>query len=242
MKSSQQLSKTLVLAHRGASGSEPENTLRAFETAYQMGADGLELDVFLTKDKQLVVTHNNNTALLTGKKHLIRKTDFKNLRKLDFGKKEKIPTLAEVFDQCLKKFSVINIEIKSTGLRTDGIEKRLAELIKTYKCSDQVIISSFNPLNLLRFKRLLPKVRLGYLLCQEQTLIARNWRMINLVKPYSLHLDQNLYRQKKFHSFFDFPRVYLWTVNTVEQMQFWLDKGVEGIITNYPDKLVKLNK
>jgi glycerophosphoryl diester phosphodiesterase len=233
-------SKPLVIGHRGASGTEPENTLRSFAMAAKMGADGIELDIFRTADGKVVVTHNNDTALLTNEKMIVRKSTLRDLKTLDFGKKERIPTLDDVFDAFLKKFSIINVEIKSTGFRTDGIEALLVGAIRRFRCEGQVLVSSFNPLNLVRFRRLLPEVPIGYLLCPQQSVIVRNRRVIARLKPNTLNLDQNLFDVKKYAPFFMYPRIWLWTVNTLEAMEHFAQMRVEAIITNYPDKLRKV--
>lgn len=232
----------LVIGHRGACAIEPENTLRAFEAAMRLGADGIELDVFLTRDGRLVVTHNNNTRQITHEKHMVRKSTFKELRRLDFGKGEKIPLLEEVFDLCLKKLSVINIEIKPTGLRTDGIEAKLTACIRRFKCAPQILVSSFSPLNVRRFRQFCPEVRVGYLMCREQNRLLKNMSVIRWLKPDTLNLDQNLFSDKGCGVFFETEKPqWLWTINTVEQMKFWLARPhVEAIITNHPEKLIQV--
>lgn len=234
----------LVIAHRGASAVEPENTLRAFATAARMGADGIELDIFLTHDQRLVVTHNNSTWQQAREKLLVRKSTLAGLKELNFGRGERIPTLEEVFEEFLTKFSVINVEIKSTGLRTDGIEERLAILIRRFNCPDKILVSSFNPLNLQRFRRLLPQVRIGYLMCPEQTVAVKNRRVIRWLSPDTLNLDQNMLKMPRYQPLFALPKTqWIWTLNTVDQMKFWLKrKRVEAIITNHPDKLIQVKE
>jgi glycerophosphoryl diester phosphodiesterase len=234
--------KPLIIAHRGASASEPENTLKAFQTAYKLGADGIELDIHLTKDGKIVVCHDNNIKRITGKPLKIAHSSLAQLRKLDFGKGEKIPTLDEVFDGFLKKFSIINVEVKSTGLSNHGVEEKLAKCLKKFKAHDKVLVSSFNPFNLLRVKNLVPNLRLGYLMCREQNVIARNRLWPSVLRPHSLNLDQNLYKYARHRTLFktDYPK-WIWTVNTLKDMRFWIARNdVEAIITNYPDKLRKL--
>jgi len=232
--------KCLVIGHRGASGIEPENTLRAFEKAHKIGADGIELDIFLTRDQRVVVTHDDNTYRVTKHNREVTRSTFRELQELDFGKKEKIPLLSEVFDHFLKKFSVINVEIKSTGYKNNGVEEKLMKLIKKFKCSQKILVSSFNPLNLYRFKKIMPKVRIGYLVTHEQNIIARNRLMIRLLQPDILNLDHELKDGKGHQVFFKMPQPkWLWTVNTLQNMRYWLKQNVEAIMTNYPDKLVK---
>lgn len=234
--------KVLVIAHRGACAIEPENTLRAFDAAYRMGADGLELDIFLTKDEKIVVTHNNDTRQITGEKMTVRKSLFRELRRLDFGHGERIPTLEEVFDHFLNKFSHFNVEIKPTGLRTDGIEAKLAQCIKKFSCEKKILVSSFNPLNIKRFRLINPNVRIGYLMCREQNGLLKNTAVIRWLNPDTLNLDQNLFADRGSRPLFETSKnQWLWTVNTVDQMKFWVTQPrVEAIITNHPEKLIQV--
>jgi glycerophosphoryl diester phosphodiesterase len=218
--------------------------MRAFATAAQMGADGIEIDIFLTRDQKIVVTHNNSTWQITREKFLVRRSTLAELRRLDFGRGEKIPALEEVFEAFLPKFAVINVEIKSTGLRTDGIEERLAMLIRRFDSADKVLVSSFNPFNLQRFRRCSPAVRIGYLMCPEQTVAVKNRRVIGWLNPDTLNLDQNLLAIRRYQPLFQLAKPqWIWTVNTVNQMQTWLKrKQVEAIITNHPDKLIQVKE
>src|SRR3989338_5875450 len=158
----------LILGHRGSSKRAPENTLRSFQYAFEEGADGIELDVFLSKDGHLVVTHDENLKTLIGINVWTRRLNLSELKKLDFGDGEKIPTLDEFFENFGQKFKIINVEIKSTGIFSDGVEKIPVDLISTLmilnfwpkfsKNSSKVGIFSPSPkssfLSSLRFKRL----------------------------------------------------------------------------------------
>lgn len=230
---------SLVIGHRGAMGTEPENTMRSFRVASEMRADGIELDVFLTRDGKIVVTHDPNTAKLSNGNLIVMKSHSRDLRKLDFGKGEKIPFLDEVFEEFLNRFSVINVEIKTTGVRSNGIEEKLAKTIQKFKASHKIVVSSFNPLNLSRFHKIMPKVKTGFLLCPEENVLVRNRKMIGLIKPDTLNLDHKMFHSKKHKILFElgYP-LWLWTVNEEKDMRFWVKRpDIEAIITNYPDKL-----
>lgn len=231
--------KPLVIGHRGASGYEPENTLRSFRRALELGADGIELDVHCHKSGELIVTHDETLERVAGARLSVRQAALDELRKIDIGKNERLPLLKEVLEEFVQKFKVINIEIKSHGIKKTGIEQTLARLITDFKCAGKVLISSFNPLHLLRFKPIMPAVKIGYLLCPEQIIIVRNRRIIRQLKPNTLNLDKKMVDIKKFKVFFDMelPQ-WIWTVNEPEEMRFWLNQDrVEAIITNYPDRL-----
>lgn len=230
-------SNPLIIGHRGASGSAPENTLKAFQLAYTQGADGIELDIFLTKDKNLVVTHDENLERLTGTPVLTRQLTLKALRTLDFGEGEKIPTLAEVFDAFKNKFQIINVEIKSTGWFSDGIEGHLVRLVEKFGMAEQILVSSFNPLHVYRMKNLAPAIKRGYLLAPENHLVHFN-SLIKACNVTSINCDHQWLTKKQLHKFKEQGKdIWLWTVNEEEDMKKWQTQHIAAIITNYPAKL-----
>lgn len=234
------MTKPLIIGHRGASGSAPENTLKAFQLANEQGADGIELDIFLTKDKNLVVTHDENLERLTGTPVLTRQLTLKALRTLDFGEGEKIPTLAEVFDAFKNKFRVINVEIKSTGWFSDGIEGHLVRLVEKFGIAEQILVSSFNPLHIYRMKNLAPAIKRGYLLAPENRLAHFN-SFIKACNVTSINCDQKWLTTKQLHKFKEQGKdIWLWTVNEEKDMEKWQTQPIAAVITNYPAKLKQL--
>ncbi len=233
--------KPLVIAHRGASGDAPENTLKAFRLAAEQKADGIELDILLSRDGIVVVTHDENLMRLTGEPILTRQAPLGVLKQLDFGEGEKIPTLDEVFEECGQKFSIINVEIKSTGYLTDGIEKKLVEVIDKHKLRNKILVSSFNPLHLLRMKRLAPDIKRGYLI-YEKPWIAQLTFWLHVTQAVSVNLSaewcENIQRFEKYKKLTS--QSWVWTVNSEAEMKKWIDRGVDAIITNYPERLKNL--
>ena len=138
----------LKIGHRGAPGYEPENTLRSFEKAISMGVDMVELDVHKCKSGELVVIHDKKVNRTTNKKGFVKNKNLQQLKTLDAGKKEKIPTLKEVLDFINKRVK-INIELKGPKT-TEAVLKLIEEYINKKKSKySQFIISSFdwwNPL------------------------------------------------------------------------------------------------
>ncbi|EKD50176.1 MAG: hypothetical protein ACD_62C00622G0005 [uncultured bacterium] len=233
--------KPLIIAHRGASSLEPENTMRAFHKACELGADGIELDIFLTKDNQLVVTHDRDTQRLTGISFDVCQSHYHKLSTLDYGKGEQLPLLSDVLEEFKNKFHVINIEIKSTGLFTNGVETVLAQLLNKYSVFDRIIVSSFNPLHLLRLKKILPQTRVACLISQHQHPLARHPFVIKLLRPTTLNLDHRLEHDKHFTHFFSGPiKKWVWTVNEPADLDHWLTQDVDAIITNDPKLLLSL--
>lgn len=230
--------RPLILGHRGARVEAPENTLLAFDLAKQMGAHGVELDILVSKDKELVVTHNEDLSLLTSQKGYVSHYNLDQLKKIDFGKGEKIPTLAEVFDLLGNDF-LINVEIKGTNLFSDGREQKLIELIKKYKMEENVVVSSFNIFAIRRMYKLAPHIKRGYLFYEKQDPLSLKGGFDFYVHPYSYHPSLKLaqaplldkLRQKN-------KKIWVWTVNEVDDAKRLVEEGVQGIITDDPRKML----
>ncbi|HEX2906482.1 MAG TPA: glycerophosphodiester phosphodiesterase [Phototrophicaceae bacterium] len=234
--------KTLIFGHRGASGNAPMNTLPAFELAAEHGADGIELDVWLSKDGEVVVIHDTAVDKTTNGTGHIQQMSLAELQELDAGswfaesfQGTRIPTLDEVFETVGKRL-FINVELKSITVKTDGLEKAVAEKIRQHNLADCVIISSFNPFALRRFRREMPEVPIGFLYAPD---IPRYLQFILLGFPHEArHPSQDMVnaaymawaRRRKYC-------VNVWTVNDPQRALELRDLGVNGIITDYPGKM-----
>jgi glycerophosphoryl diester phosphodiesterase len=155
--------KLLVLGHRGYSAKYPENTLLAFKKAIEAGADGVELDVWLTKDGEVVVIHDETVDRVSNGTGKVKEMTLDELKALDFGNGEKIPTLEEVFE-ALPGDVVINIEIKDI----DAVEKT-AKIISENNL-ERVLVSSFNIDALREFRKLDGTTKVGILIDNESIL------------------------------------------------------------------------
>lgn len=230
---------TLVLAHRGASKIAPENTAAAFQKALQMGADGVEFDVHLTKDKKLVVIHDERVDRTTDGSGYIKDLTLRELKKLDAGSYfsqrfsgERILTLEEALES-VRSSKLINIEIKNIIIKYKHIEKEVISIIKKMKLESKVICSSFNHYSIAMIKQLSPEIKTGLLYVSR---LYKPWiyakRMgVEAIHPqyYSLSSDIIIHCHK------DNIKVHVWTVddkNTLKQMIY---KGVDAVITSYPD-------
>lgn len=157
-------------AHRGFSGNYPENTMLAFKKAVDVGVDGIELDVQLTKDGIPVIIHDETLDRTTNGQGYVVDFTYDELSKLDASYKfqshtliNKIPTLDEYLNY-IKDYKVVtNIELKTSINEYLGIEEKVLELIKKYNLEDRIIISSFNHYSILRFKKLAPNIKCGFL-------------------------------------------------------------------------------
>lgn len=234
--------RPLVWAHRGASGYCPENTLPAFKKAAKLGADGVELDVQLTKDGELVVCHDETVDRTSNGKGWIKDMTLAELRSLDFscGNEEyagvTIPTMREVLELLAPTELTINIELKTGIVFYPGIEEKLLSLVKEYQSEDKVIYSSFNHYTVKRIGELDSSAALGFLYA-DGTIDMPEYAIKHGVKA----LHPALYNIR-FPGFMEKCKqngiaVNVWTVNTEEYMAMSCKAGVDAIISNYPDRV-----
>ncbi|MBC7870856.1 MAG: glycerophosphodiester phosphodiesterase [Chitinophagaceae bacterium] len=232
--------RTLVFGHRGASAYAPMNTLPAFELAAVQGADGIELDVHRSADGHAVIVHDFTVDKTTDGKGSVTAMTLAQLKALDAGnwfdprfQNTPIPTLDEVFEAVGNKL-FINVEIKSKSNRSDGIEGVVAEKIARFGMQKRVIVSSFNPLALRRFRQSAPNVPIGYLYVPKITFFTR--LMMSRIPhearhPYHSTITAPMMTWAKQRGY----RVNTWTVNDPERAVALRDLGVNAIITDKPD-------
>ena len=159
----------LIIAHRGDLSNAPENTLPAFQRAYESGADGIELDVRLTRDDQLVVFHDRGLRRLGGVRGLVTNTTLKEMRSLDVGgwfgpefRGLQAPTLDEVFE-LLPTDYLLNVEMKAVIDRMRLIAHKVAEVVRRHGRHDSTLVSSFNPISLWELRKIEPSILRGYI-------------------------------------------------------------------------------
>jgi glycerophosphoryl diester phosphodiesterase len=230
------LGKPLIIGHRGASGYEPENTLRSFARAVQMGADMIELDVFLCKSGEIVVIHDEKVERTTNGNGSVKKMSLAELKKLDAGKGERIPLLSEVFDLVDKRIK-INIEIKDSNA-PKAVACLISEYVKNKGWSyDHFLVSSFDHDAIQKFYVYCPQVKTGALF---------NWYSLRFVhKTKRAHADfaildcRSVTRRRINHLHECDLSVYTYTVNNSATARQLASMGIDGIITNYPDILEK---
>jgi glycerophosphoryl diester phosphodiesterase len=233
--------RPLILAHRGASRRAPENTMAAFRLAAQLGADGLELDVQLTSDGEVVVMHDSTLNRTSNGHGRVLDWPLAGLRVLDAGgwyapefAGEPIPTLAEVLHELGPRL-VLNVELKTT-LFGGGLEAEVVRLVEDAGLGERVILSSFDPLALWRVRRLNPHLATGLLYAPDSPLYIRGRWLQALARPAALHprwdtLDgpgvAAAHRQGL--------AVRPWTCDDPDGLRRLIEWGVDAIITNVPD-------
>ena len=234
--------KPLNIAHRGASGHAPENTMAAFRLAIEMGADRIELDIHQTADDHLVVLHDFSLQRTAGDRRPVQTLSLKQIKNFDVGlwwdktfRGERVPTLDDVLSFARNRIQ-IQIELKRGSSLYPGIEKRLIETIARHEAEHCTSVSSFEIAGLKTLRGLDDKIPLGLL--TRKTVPREIMVEAVSLKVQSIHistrrLSKTLLTQA--HSV-GLP-VYAYTVNRPPLMSRFLDMGVDGLFTNYPDRL-----
>ena len=240
--------KPLVLGHRGYSGLYPENTPLAFRKVAEVpGADGIETDVHICRSGELVLCHDEAVDRTSNGHGLIRDMSYDELMALDFGSwkspefaGEHIWTLPELLDFCKETGLILNLELKNGIEFYPHLEERCLHEISIRHMEDQVFLSSFNHISMQRFKELCgDRLETGLLyeaplLDMEHYLERSN---ADNVHPCFHVFDYQPELMEMFHS--RGMKVNVWTVNTEEDARKLIRLGVDGMIGNYPDRLVR---
>jgi glycerophosphoryl diester phosphodiesterase len=241
----------LILAHRGASAYAPENTIAAFRLAHELGADGIELDVQLTRDKIPVIIHDDFVDRTTNGKGRVSDLTIAEIARLDAGtwktedyRGEPVPTLAQVFDALADwlrpvgraRPCLINVELKTERLLTDGLEQQVLNVIARYGLQDRILLSSFSPLSLHRARAINPQLPRGLLYDSSMPLPLRKawlrfWADPQAMHPEAAMIDAAYMQWAKRHKW----QVNTWTVDDPDEARRLARLGVNAIITNKPD-------
>ncbi len=237
--------KPLIIAHRGASGHRPENTLSSFQYALEMQVDGIELDVHMSKDGHLIVCHDETVDRTTNGKGFIKDLTLKEIKELDAGSwfhpdyaNEGIPTLQEVLELLENKDILINIELKNGPIFYRGLEKETIELLKKYQLHNQAILSSFNHYSLLEVKRIDMHIKTSilYMAGMVAPWVYAQYVGVEGIHPYFPSLIPPVVEDCIRNGLMVNP----FTVNDEFHLQQVSAMGVTGIITNFPDRAKKV--
>ena len=251
-----------VLGHRGASGYAPENTLPSFAMALEQGADGVELDVQLTKDGEIVVIHDETIDRTSNGRGWVKDLTLAELRQYDYNyqntkdprtgeivqgnkvypeyDKVDIPTMREVFELFKDTGKIINIEIK-TGIVFYPIVGKLLALTKEFGMEDRVIYSSFNHYTIMEIKRMKPDAVCGFLYA-DGTIDMPEYAIehkVEALHPALYNLQYTDFCRKCHEKGIDLN---VWTVNAEEHIKLCAQAGVTSVIGNYPDRAIKVLK
>ena len=229
------------IGHRGAAGYLPENTLPSFEKAIELDVNMIELDAHVCKSGEVVVIHNKNTKKINNQKDLIRNKTYTDLKKIN------IPTLENVLNLINQKTQV-NIELKGKN-----IAHPVAQIIKSYIQdkkwhADDFLVSSFNKKELKKISQYLPHVKRGFLVGPFgpysfwikifSFIFKIHLRFAKKIDSFSINLHKNIVNQKivaMAHQ--ENLKVFVYTVNQAEEIRYFRNIGVDGIFSDYPDRL-----
>lgn len=219
----------LRIGHRGARAYEPENTLRSFKKAVEMGVDAVELDVRKTKDGQIVVIHNADVEKTTDGKGLVSELSLREIKEFSAEKGEKIPTLKEVLDFLDKKAKIL-IELKEAG-----VEKQVLAIVCENGLQKYVIIVSFIEKVLRKVRELNKDVETGLIYVKHKNPIKA---ALDLEASYLLPLYRFTHTANVQKAHENGLKVIVWTINKPEEVEEFVKKGVDGIASDKPDILM----
>jgi glycerophosphoryl diester phosphodiesterase len=225
----------LVIAHRGASGRRPENTLAAYELAVAQGADMIEIDLHLTRDNGVVVTHDADLAGLGGEGEIADAT-LATVRGLDAGAGERVPVLDEVLDAYGGRIP-FNIELKR-GHRGyyAGLEEAALAAVQQRSLLGETLFSSFYDPVLARLREQAPAARVALLISRRypQSAVERACALgAEALNPEAPITTSALVEEAHAAGL----AVYVFTVDEPSEMERLLDRGVDGLFTNHPDRM-----
>lgn len=235
--------RTLNIAHRGFSGEYPENTMRAFLESVKVGCDGIETDVQMTKDGILVICHDEIIDRTTNGSGYINDYNYDELSEFDSGIKygeefagEKIPTLDNLFEFVKDKDLLINIELKNNIINYNKMEEKVIEKVYEYNLINNVILSSFNHYSMVKVKEIDNKIKTGLLYMSKIYKVheyAKRCKADAIHPLYLSVLSEEVV--KEVHN--EGISINAWTVDNENDMKKLMGLGIDGIITNYPNRL-----
>jgi len=240
------MTKPLIIGHRGAMGTAPENTAVSFEKAINKGADGVEFDVHMTRDARLVVIHDERIDRTSDGSGLVKDLTLKELKQYDFGSHfdsafagQKILTLEEALEITLK-CDVINIEIKNGPIFYEGIEEKVLKVVKDFDVERKVIISSFNHYTIHKIAKLAPDIMRGVLYMEG---LFQPWEYAktvgaNAVHPYYLSIIPDEIRRCHENGI----AVNVFGTNDDYFFEMFIKAGVDIIITDFPERALRVRR
>jgi glycerophosphoryl diester phosphodiesterase len=237
--------KTLVFAHRGASKHYPENTMIAFKKAHEIGAEGIELDVQLTKDNVPVVIHDEHVKRTTNGTGFVKDFTLEKIKKLDAGSwfapkfhNETIPTLEEVLKWIKDTPLQLNIELKNDEVDYEGLEKIVYHLVKKYELLDRVIFSSFDHYSMQKLLKIDTSLNVAPL---QSSRMVEPWNYAKNLGAKSMHIRFTSLNEKTIKAFHKHDiQIRTYTVNRSFWMRKFISWGIDAIMTDMPEKALQV--
>jgi len=236
-----QSNKILVTAHRGASSYAPENTIASIKEAIKMKADNAEIDVQETSDGEIILLHDGNLKRTTGYDKNIWEASYAEVKKLDAGswfsekyKGEPVPRFAALLDAIKKKIH-LNIELKTNG-HEQKLADRAVKILKDKHLEHNCYFTSFDYKQIKRVKEIDPTIKTGLIFSsmpKDMDVFTSDFEILSV--GYNL-VDADFVKKAKENN----KEIHVWTVDDETEMKRLIDLGVTSILTNAPDKLIKL--
>ena len=232
-----------IYAHRGSSGTHPENTLAAFKDAAKLPIYGVEFDVHMTKDGELVIIHDERINRTSNGKGYIKDMTLAELRTYDFGswfsnefKGEVIPTLAEVLEIFSHTTHHINIELKSDIIPYSGMAEKVLDLVGAMKLEKRVVISSFNHEAIRTVKQLAPQIETAALFME---VLVDPIDYIRIIPVDALHIRVRAALHPSINKVIkEGVTVRVFTVNKIKYIKVLNEIGVHAIFTDFPERMM----
>jgi glycerophosphoryl diester phosphodiesterase len=235
---------TKIFAHRGYSALFSENTMTSFIEAEKAGSDGIELDVQLTKDGEVVIIHDEKVDRTTNGRGNVKDFTFNEIRKLNSGnlegKKEPIPSLAEVLEWLQTNKLICNIELKNGIYPYEGMEEKVIKLIHSYGLQERIIFSSFNHYSLVYCYRLAPEIEIAPLYSGR---IFMPWIYAKSIQAAAIHpnykgLTDDIIKKSMEANIAVRP----YTINKDADMEHLFKINCSAFITDDPVKALKIRR
>ena len=231
---------TKIFAHRGYRAKYPENTLLAFRKAIETGCDGIELDVQLSKDGEIVIIHDESVDRTTNGSGAVCDMAYAELRGLDAGLGERIPLLSEYFDLDEGLPLITNIDLKNNVVPYEGMEKKVLEMVRSYGLSDRVIFSSFNHESVNKIKKLASDIPCGYIcwgkLDGEALVESMKRTGVEFIHPGLESINEVFMEVVRRYNL----RISVWTVNSINETKRMIELGAYGVFSDDPLLLQKI--
>lgn len=238
--------ETKIYGHRGSAGTHPENTLLGFQYAIKQGVDGIELDVHMTKDGEIVVIHDEQLNRTTDGTGWIKDLSLDEIKNYSAGAKfthlpnyhedwisERVPTLQEVLELLLPYDIELNIELKTSFEIYEGIEEKILSIVKQYGNGRKVVYSAFHLPSLIRLKKLDHTSEIAWLLHRNIS------NPLDFKETFSLeafHVNKQIIFADAYEYKHLFKDIRVWTVNDMDETKRLLDLQVDTIMTDFPQK------
>jgi glycerophosphoryl diester phosphodiesterase len=229
-----------IIGHRGAAGTYPENTMVSFMACEDLGADGIELDVHLSKDGEIVVIHDETINRTTNGKGFVKDYTLAELKQFDASYRFKrqfkrctIPTLKEVFEWAKGNNFSINVELKNDKIEYHGLEERVINLIRSYEYEKRIVLSSFNHKSMLKFHLMAPDIETAVLFNRRS---KEPWKIAEDYKANAIHPNYRIITDEQIEETMEHRiAVRPYTINEPAVMKRLIEVNCTAIITDYPE-------